>query len=132
MEFVTFKTAKKLKEKGYPHVERGSLAMYNEEGEIFSLCAALFDHYEYSFFDFNERDCVAPTISQALDWLREEKGIHIGIVVWEKGWYFDVWSFEFGEEEIEYETHNRHVSEDYKSYKEAALAGIEYVLDDLN
>ena len=72
-----------------------------------------------------------PTISQALDWLREEKGIHVGIVVWEKGWYFDVWSFEPGEEENEYETHNRYVSEDYKSYKEAALAGIEYVLDEL-
>ncbi len=32
-DFVSFELAVKLKEKGYPQVEKGTLAMYNEEDE---------------------------------------------------------------------------------------------------
>lgn len=46
------------------------VAMYNEDGEWFSLARYL-DVDEYSFDDFDEHDCVAPTISQARKWLRE-------------------------------------------------------------
>lgn len=37
MDFVNFDLAKKLKEKGFPQVKIGTLAMYNEEGEWYSL-----------------------------------------------------------------------------------------------
>lgn len=57
MEFVTFEIAKKLKEKGYPQVEKNTLAMYSEEGEWYSLAKNL-DEFEYSFVDFDEHDCI--------------------------------------------------------------------------
>lgn len=75
-EFVTFEISKKLKEKGYPQVKKNTLAMYNEEGEWFSLARNL-DEFEYCFDDFDEHDCVAPTISQVLDWLRKMLEIDI-------------------------------------------------------
>lgn len=78
IDFITFELAKKLKEKGFPQVKDNTLAMYNEVGEWFSLARNL-DKYEYSFLDFDNRDCVCPTISQALKWLREEKNIDIEI-----------------------------------------------------
>lgn len=33
MDFVVFELAKKLKDKGFPQVKKGTLAMYNEDGE---------------------------------------------------------------------------------------------------
>lgn len=120
-EFVTFELAKKLKEKGYPQLKKDTLAMYCEYGEWFSLAQNL-DEYEYSFVDFDEHDCVAPTISQALKWLREEKKIHIGVLY---HGYYAVWIQPMKRNEAE------HVIHDCKTYEEAELAGIEYVLNNL-
>lgn len=73
-DFVTFELAKKLKEKGYPQGRRSTLAMYNENGEFYSLCQTIGDD-EYSFYDFDENDYVCPTISQVLRWLRKSKDL---------------------------------------------------------
>lgn len=78
MEFVSFEIAKKLKEKGYPQVKKNSLAMYNEDGDWYSLAKNL-DEFEYSFEDFDEHDYICPTISQVLKWLRKEKSIYLSI-----------------------------------------------------
>lgn len=120
-EFVTFEISKKLKEKGYPQLKKGTLAMYSEYGEWFSLARNL-DEYEYSFVDFDEHDCVAPTISQARKWLREEKKIHIGVLY---HGYYAVWIQPMKRNEAE------HVIHDCKTYEEAELAGIEYCLNNL-
>lgn len=120
-EFVTFEISKKLKQKGYPQLKKGTLAMYSEYGEWFSLARNL-DDYEYSFVDFDEHDCVAPTISQALKWLREEKKIHIGVLY---HGYYAVWIQPMKRNEAE------HVIHDCKTYEEAELEGIEFVLDNL-
>ena len=69
-DFAPFELAVKLKEKGYPQVKENTLAMYNEDGEWFSLAKNL-DEFEYSFQDFDDRDCACPTISQVLKWLRK-------------------------------------------------------------
>lgn len=68
----------------------------------------------------------APTISQVLKWLREKKNIILipnpyfnedcGL-----GWDCDVWI----------DGKYIHYCEDYKTYEQAALAGIEYVIDNL-
>lgn len=120
-EFVTFELAKKLKEKGYPQLKKNTLAMYCEYGEWFSLARNL-DEYEYSFVDFDEHDCVAPTISQALKWLREEKKIHIGVLY---HGYYAVWIQPMKRNEAE------HVIHDCKTYEEAELEAIEFVLNNL-
>ena len=61
-DFVPFKIAKKLREKGfsceYP------FAMYNEDGEFFPLYSS--DKYYFGFDDFDKNDVIAPTISQVL------------------------------------------------------------------
>lgn len=79
VDFVTYRIAVKLKEKGFPQVKKHTLAMYNEVGEWFSLARNL-DAYEYSFIDFDDRDCICPSIEQALKWLRKEKRIDAGSV----------------------------------------------------
>ncbi len=78
MEFVSFELAKKLKEKGFPQVKKNTIAMYSEDGEWYSLSTSLDDFY-YIFEDFDEHDYVCPTISQVLKWLRKEKNIDIEI-----------------------------------------------------
>ena len=127
MEFVTFEIAKKLKEKGFPQVKKGTLAMYNEDGEWFSL-ASNPDDYEYTFEDFDDKDCVWPTISQVLKWLRNKKNLYC-LPFFEQGidlWFYTICKPSCGSEFPEF------ISEsDYDTYDQSAIAGIEYVLNNL-
>ena len=102
MEFVTFETAKKLKDKGFPQVEERALAMYDEDGEWYSLIKNL-DNFEYSFEYFDDRDCVCPTISQVLKWLRDNCTTHLEMSVGRFGWYFATTNYEYHEEEKVYD-----------------------------
>lgn len=126
IDFVTFKIAKKLKEKGFPQVKKNTLAMYNETGEWFSLARNL-DSDEYSFIDFDDRDSVCPTIAQALKWLRKEKRIDAG-AIWsndDKVWVGYVNDMSMPDLVSDYVLpHNF-----YDSYEKAALNAIEYILD---
>ena len=122
--FVPFEIAKKLKEKGFPQVEKGTLAVYDEEGEVYSLCSTLLDQIEYSFKDFDDSNCVAPTISQVLKWLREEKKIYVLVEVEREDW------FEYKIVQTIKNTRGTGTRV-YKTYPEAILAGIEYVIDKL-
>lgn len=124
MDFVNFDLAKKLKEKGFPQVKIGTLAMYNEEGEWYSLARNL-DEFEYLFEDFDYHDCVCPTIFQVLKWLREEKKIAINIEFIPYTWQYKIIDMSF---ERMFEPCGITL---FSDYEEAAIAGIEYVLDNL-
>lgn len=125
MEFVSFEIATKLKEKGYPQSPDyfNYSSYYDWDGlrKIHSLCNASV------WFDSNiSRDNIyfAPTISQVLKWLREEKKLHLIIPAsFDEGYWWEVRDF------------NREISEysnaEYRTYEYAVLAGIEYVLDNL-
>lgn len=122
-DFVSFELAKKLKEKGYPMTEIPTGGIDNRNIPIL---------YDLPKEHPNWQDCKAwwvPTISQVLKWLRDEKNIHIDVGVYPNGWNFFCCSCEkhnngkFGDYNI-YETLEMH-----NSYELAALAGIEYVLD---
>ena len=115
MDIVSFEAAKKLKEKGFNAEFKYSLGYYDTLGNFMSTA----DHW------FLDSWIIAPTISQVLKWLREEKKIHIQVVVWEKGWYCEVW--EFGDDSPIFKSQ----SEDFKTYEQAALAGVQWVIDDL-
>lgn len=133
MDFVSFEIAKKLKEKGFKIPTRSIVAMYNEQGVFFTLTTAA--DYQvspsgykcrcyYDYDDFDEHDYIAPTISQVLKWLREEKKLHIIIPAsFDEGYWWEIRNF--NKEISEYS------DEEYKTYEESALAGIEYVLDNL-
>ncbi len=130
-EFVTHEISKKLKEKGFPQRKKNTLAMYNEDGEWFSLARYL-DVDEYNFDDFDEHDCVAPTISQALKWLREQKKITIEMFLYNGTYSYCVKSVTKICEDCSHAWLNDDTSEEeYNTYEEAAIAGIEYVLNNL-
>jgi hypothetical protein len=141
-DFVTFEVAKKLKEKGFSC--KYPFAMYDEDGDfcpLFTSCDEDEDskcifgnrmYYDYDDFLKYKDAIIAPTISQTLKWLREEKLILIGLSPMQEydcneiiEWCCTIfradkrgglsWQEEFY----------------YQSYEEAAIAGIEYVLDNL-
>lgn len=76
---------------------------------------------------------IAPTIAQVLKWLREEKKLHINVDIDEFGWEYRICKFQ----KVDNEIYNFDLdylasySGEFMSYEEAALAGIEYVLENL-
>ena len=143
-DFVTFEIAKKLKEKGF---NEPCYMFYDKGGKLTSVI-------EYdatnSGIDINNlliknsrltagAECVAPTISQALKWLRKEKKIYIVPLIyydWSedtngticKEWLF--WSYKvvrIDDGRIIYDE----LEENFENYEQAALAGIECVIDNL-
>ena len=136
MEFVSFYLAKKLKEKGlsckYP------LAMYNERGSFCPLFTSanrnpnirsVFGNREYyDYDDFDEKDFIAPTIEQVLEWLREAKRIDAG-AVWDNRdgkWIGYINEMDMPDLVGEYVLPNT-----YDAYEQSAIAGIEYVVNNL-
>jgi hypothetical protein len=130
MDFVSYDIAKKLKEKGFKTENTawcyldGNLVQVNKYVNI--------SPYEY-----------APTISQVLKWLREEKKIHVepciladadidadGKVINEYTyWSFSVTHIETGD--MIYFEYERIDDKRFDSYEQAAIEGIEYVIDNL-
>jgi hypothetical protein len=135
-DFVTYDIAVKLKEKGF---NERCLAYYTKDSDFFYNTSYGLE-VEYAFKSFNSRPnhicgkrIDAPTISQVLKWLREDKGVHIISTLWNSGWYVDIQSFtkEEDEEGVVYEVGYIFQSPDYETYEKAALAGIEYVINNL-
>lgn len=123
MEFVTFETALKFKEKGfnipfyfYYRTDDKSLRHANITNPLV-YCDKIDDEV-----------VIAPTISQVLKWLRDEKNIYC-LPYFEQGidmWLYAICKPAYGCEFPEF------ISEsNYDTYEQAALAGIEYVLDNL-
>lgn len=126
-DFVSFDLAKKLKEKGF---KNNCIGYYDYAGEF---------HYDYEsnisnreiYFCHNKYDNIwhrdlvdAPTISQVLKWLREEKKIYLELVIVVDTEYMcDIYKIDARPIECLGST------EYYTTYEDAALAGIKYVLD---
>ena len=130
-EFVNFSIAKKLKEKGFNPQKQPNYLYYN--GELVEVK----DHYNISPYEY------APTISQVLKWLREEKRIFVAINIgycYEsdeipfptnpkmepilKGYYYGIW-------ELDNLNDKNGRSKYFETPELAAIAGIEYTLDNL-
>lgn len=126
-DFVSFEIAKKLKEKGF---KEQCLAYYTKDS-CFYYNTSYGSDVENAFKSFNSRPnhicgkrIDAPTISQVLKWLRDEKGIHVCIALGEfSDLMYDVSRID-GNMFCKAE-------DDFKSYEQAALAGIEYAIDNL-
>ena len=130
-DLVLFELAKKLKKKGF---REECLLHYTNLGCIFSNSIDTYDrpNQELDYRDFkscfNVGNSVglidAPTISQVLKWLREEKSISIEPYATPYNcWYYMIkYNGQIKVAYLEYKC---------KTYEEAALDGIEYVLDDL-
>lgn len=106
-DFVTYEIAVKLKEKGFYW---DKITTYNPRIKVRN------NHLE-------------PTISQALKWLREEKNLFVEPSLFKYGYESYVQSTIF-EEDKDY-TDTWRVEGFHSTYELAALAGIEYVIDNL-
>lgn len=127
-DFVPFEIAKKLKEKGFPqHITEDAYIIDNYGENEYQIGDRLPIPLIPDYMD----DIAAPTISQVLKWLREEKKIHIIVEISDSGWYYTLYPnvrWENGKlKSDKYIMSFKHKV----SYKQAALAGIDYVLDNL-
>ncbi len=144
-DFVTFEIALKLREKGF---REECIAYYHTDGELlYNRDQYRGGNYKsllrsYNSLPKNPIGCEqidAPTISQVLKWLREEKNFHLMVYILNdssedadgriiQDWFF--WTFcvqNCNSGDYAYEGDDV----EYESYEQAALAGIEYVLDNL-
>ena len=125
MDFVTYEIGKKLQEKKYPHGYNcfGYRPIYSDECTI----KYLWDIGAYDDEYYGE-NIPCPAINEVLKWLREEKRIDVG-AVWDNGdskWIGYTNEMDMPDLVGEYMLPNT-----YDTYELAALAGIEYVLDNL-
>lgn len=138
-DFVTFEIAKKLKEKGFSC--KYPFAMYDEDGDFYPLFTSCDEdedskcifgnrmYYDYDDFIKDEDARIAPTISQVMKWLRDEKKLYVGVTLHQ---YLDKPKFYPTIQRMDKMKQIMFVNNDvYSSYEEAALKGIEYVLDNL-
>lgn len=134
MEFVTFEIAKKLKEKGFKdecfayYLPNNSELCYNithYRGVIVTDCLNSFNSYIDGCVTSDYID--APTISQVLKWLREKKKIHIGFGYSpRKKWRYVVMYMD-----DRFYNKPTLTVDGFLKIEQAAIEGIEYVLDNL-
>lgn len=137
-DFVTFELAKKLKERGF---KEKCIAYYwekiNEHTPSFvvednmpedGVCILdlISEHNKAEWSPFID----APTISQVLKWLREEKKIFVSVDISEGGWFY-VLSPIIIEDGKEISQESEVDDKEFSDYNSAAIAGIEYCLDNL-
>jgi hypothetical protein len=131
-DYVPFELAKKLKEKGFREKCLCRYCNYSKTLHINEVEPKIARKIDYSEFfkcynSYVDSDIDAPTISQVLEWLR---GKNIYCLPWfEQGvdmWFYAICKPAYGCEFPEFISNS-----DYDTYKQAALAGIEYVLDNL-
>lgn len=142
IEFVNFSIAKKLKEKGftcnYP------FAMYNELGyfhPLYTSCEETLvncmfgNRGYYDYDDFDETDCIAPTISQVLKWFREEHHLHFEVVGAAYGYNLIISDTPDKGGTDRYYSHANDDGPNYAGawdkYEDCVLYGIEYVINNL-
>ena len=132
MEVCNFEIAKKLKEKGFKDL---CFSYYTNTNDLyFNYSHKAGAKYSDCYFSHNlmPKDSVsgkfvdAPTISQVLKWLREEKHLHIHIE-----YIFSEDTLWICEVQILGSYERFYPDGDFNSYEEAAIAGIKYVLDNL-
>lgn len=120
-DYVSKELARKLQEKGYPLKK-----VYRQDE------APLFYDLPQGHPDWSQCDAwYLPSIWEVLQWLRKKHAIHIEISLGRNGWYFEIIQYEYYEEEKEYDCILKTISVIYDSDEETAIAGIEYVLDNL-
>ena len=139
-DFVTYELAVKLKEKGFNEPCFG----WYYSSEVCGLdykTTIVFNNSAYRGSNYkdmlvshkDEKHIDAPTISQVLKWLREEKKIYIVIAVNPTlstkdkiAYYYQVYSNSNGETSDYYES-----EECYAQWEDCAIDSIKYVLDEL-
>lgn len=135
-DFVTFETAKKLKEKGFTLPESEIIGKFDSDGLFHSQLYINFTET----MDLDE--VIAPTISQVLEWLRNDEFFHVSPDLMSdyiedddgnicEEWTYWSYSIHHIVDGPIYRDFNQFDHIEYKSWEDAALAGINRVLDNL-
>ena len=121
MNLVTFEIAKKLKEKGFDYPCVGHYV----NNQLYIA------HYQNAFHSDKDESIDAPTTSQVLKWLREEKDIDL--VINPVFFYDDDLGKmrEYGCKVFAPSLNKPEHCGYHEEWEQASLAGIEYVLDNL-
>lgn len=139
-DFVSFEIAKKLKDKGFSC--KYPFAMYDEDGDFYPLFTSCDEdesskcifgnrmYYDYDDFIKDKDARIAPTISQVLRWLREEKELHIEIYMYHNCYLWEIYNTKIYDADFTQKS-EKYSEIEYENYEQAALAGIEYVLDNI-
>ena len=126
-DFVNFETAKKLKEKGFNLEKTEIYGKFDSDGLFHSQL--YFNYIETMDYD----EIIAPTISQVLKWLREEKKLHIEFVGNACGYLYIVSDIpsEGGTDRYCSDYSGPNDGGTWDKYEDCALNAIQYVLDNL-
>ena len=144
-DFVSFEIATKLKEKGF---SEECLAYYTTEYTLYNNVITLTDdkYWHVSDIDYEEflvshnsikhtngNYVDAPTISQVLKWLREEKKLHIEFVGNACGYLYIVSDTpsEGGTDRYCSDYSGPNAGGTWDKYEDCALNAIQYVIDNL-
>lgn len=122
-DFVSFELAKRIKEKGFPqHWSDDAYIVENEYDDNFEVGS----RYDRCFIPEHLPTISAPTISQVLKWLREEKRLEANGCYDndEQGWMGYVCEMDVPDLYAFHALKERH-----KLYEQAAVAAIEYILN---
>ena len=122
-DFVPYKLAKKLNEKGFTLPKSNIIGKFDSDGVFHSQLYINFTE------TMDSEEIIAPTISQVLKWLREVKKIFICIDLLESGYCYDIQkNVVINNAEFDFDVVMLMAGR-YETYELAALAGIEYILD---
>lgn len=122
-DFISYELAKKLEKKGF---DCDNNYGYNEKGDI---CVPVYNIDE----DQLRTMTPCPEIHEVLKWLREKHKLHIDIAIWDGQYIAMIVHINVKDENIEHSNETVCMENDdkYDSYEQAAIAGIEYVIDNL-
>ena len=135
-DFVTFEIAKKLKEKGF---KKECLCHYIGEDLVYNIESPISNNklwFTHNKFDnvWHRDNYDAPTISQVLKWLRNNKKTMVSILPVafneKENKFFQYYcSIYYATKEFTFELHERPGT--FETYEECALEAIEYIIDKL-
>lgn len=132
-DYVSFETAKLLKEKGF---DANLLVCYTPDG-LFSRSYGIKTYTNES--EDSAVGCICPTLQMAMKWLREKHGLFINLypefgdveIAWNPGDFeedmigYKITIIDLNYGELKYKTLIKH------NYEEACEAGIKYCLENL-
>lgn len=133
-DFTPFELAKKLKKKGF---KQDCIAYYMPHSDELIYNIKPYKGVELYSFNSLRKELIssdfidAPTISQVLKWLREEKKLFVLPSIDDLGWCYSVHTDLYWDGCGNLVRSSYHAKSYFETYEEAMLAGIEYCLDNL-
>ncbi len=139
-DYVSFETAKLLKEKGF---DCNTNCYYIEDSVTRTLCYSPIRENHNASIENNELDVhinissrkmSAPTLQMVMKWLRKWHNLHCDVGYdFRLGWHIQITSLKeiVQDHDTEIKTYLPHKAVNYPSYEDACEAAIKYCLENL-